>query len=154
MKKLSYILTKSSNWILAGLLSLLGFSSCETTEMYGTPHATYIIKGKVTDEAKRPIPNIQIRSPYDKGIGNYGDTLYTDTQGKFAYKRGWADASDIPLVFTDIDGEKNGGDFASDSINVSFKNIKLEGGDGSWYRGEATQEVTVILKTKKEETNN
>lgn len=47
MKKLSYILTKSSNWGLAGLLSLLGFPSCDKEEpaMYGVPQATYYIQG-------------------------------------------------------------------------------------------------------------
>lgn len=48
---------------LAGVISLLGFTSCEdpaepdgggTICMYGTPTAEYEIKGTVTDEADRP----------------------------------------------------------------------------------------------------
>ena len=42
---------KGFNWILAGLLSLLGFSvtSCGATDEYGSPYAEYELKGKVID---------------------------------------------------------------------------------------------------------
>ena len=40
MKKLNRKLIRGTNWALAGLLSLLGFSSCgNPVEEYGSPHA-------------------------------------------------------------------------------------------------------------------
>ena len=57
MKTLHYRWNRSLNWILTTLLGFLGFSSCEDNGddpgniicMYGTPTASYTIKGKVTD---------------------------------------------------------------------------------------------------------
>lgn len=81
MKKISTSILKSANWLLTGLLALLGFSSCDqvSTDMYGTPHSKFTIKGKVTNESNSPIPQIQIRSPYGEDIP-HADTLYTDSK--------------------------------------------------------------------------
>jgi putative lipoprotein (rSAM/lipoprotein system) len=152
MKKLSYILAKGSNYVLAGLLALLGFSACkDNSVMYGVPHGDYIIKGKVTDEAHRPIANIQIQSLHPEGNLTHADTLYSNSQGEFGYKEERI-GNDIPLVFTDIDGEANGGHFATDTLNISFKDVEFKGGD-DWYMGEGEKEITVVLKKKTEGTN-
>lgn len=53
MKTLHYRWNRSLNWILTTLLGFLGFSSCEDNGddpgniicMYGTPTASYTIKG-------------------------------------------------------------------------------------------------------------
>lgn len=60
-------------------------------------------------------------------------------------------SDNIPLLLTDIDGEQNGGSYAPDSVSVSFKDVDVTGGDGGWYLGEATKEITIVLKEKKEE---
>ena len=153
MKKISTSLLKSANWLLTGLLALLGFSSCDqvSTDMYGTPHSKFTIKGKVTNESNSPIPQIQIRSPYGEDIP-HADTLYTDSKGEFNYSfNGFFRSDNIPLLLTDIDGEQNGGSYAPDSVSVSFKDVDVTGGDGGWYLGEATKEITIVLKEKKEE---
>ena len=53
---------KGFNWILAGLLSLLGFSvtSCGATDEYGSPYAEYELKGKVTNMNGDPIQGIEL----------------------------------------------------------------------------------------------
>ncbi|MBC8603356.1 radical SAM-associated putative lipoprotein [Parabacteroides acidifaciens] len=155
MKKVSTSLLKSINWLLGGILALLGFSACNRIEydMYGCPHSNYTIKGQVTNETNIPIPGIRICSPYGEDIP-YADTLYTNNKGEFSYTfDGFSRRNEIPLLLTDIDGEENGGNFAPDSVSVSFKGAELTGGDGSWYLGEATKEVTIVLKKKKEENN-
>ena len=67
------------------------FSGCELLPEnedpvceYGMPHADYVIKGVVTDEeTSNPIQNIRvIRQIYQE----YGDTLYTDSEGKYAFE--------------------------------------------------------------------
>ena len=45
---------------------------------------------------------------------------------------------------TDIDKDKNGGQFAADTSFVSFKNAVYENGSG-WYEGKAKQEVTITM---------
>ena len=67
MKTLHYRWNRSLNWILTTLLGFLGFSSCEDNGddpgniicMYGTPTASYTIKGKVTDQAGQALSDIQ-----------------------------------------------------------------------------------------------
>lgn len=149
MKKLSKTILKLINGILAVFLGLLGFSSCEkmSPDMYGCPHADYIIKGKVLNKTDKPIPGIEVCSPLYEGRA---DTLYTDKNGEFTYRRESLPDKEIPLFFSDIDGDANGGNFAPDSTNVSFKGVKLEGGDGDWYEGKAEKEVTIKLKEKNE----
>lgn len=153
MKKISTSLLKGCNWLLGGLLMLFGFPGCDRihTDMYGTPHSKYTIKGKVTNESNVPIPKIQICSPYGENV-SYADTLYTDGKGEFSYTfDGFFREDNIPLLLSDIDGEANGGNFAPDSVSVSFKDVEVTGGDGGWYLGEATKNVAIVLKEKKEE---
>lgn len=141
------------NGILSALLALLGFPSCSGGgyEMYGTPYAEFTIKGKVVDKTDRPIPKIQIRSPYGYAP-EYADTLYTDNKGEFVYTTNALREKDaIPLLFADIDGKDNGGDFAPDSLSVPFKSTDFKGSDGEWNLGKATKEVKVVLKEKEKD---
>ena len=52
MKRLNRAYIKGTNWALSGLLSLLGFSCDNGGGMaeYGTPMATYTVKGKVVTD--------------------------------------------------------------------------------------------------------
>jgi len=84
------------NWVLAGLLTLLGFSCSDSdddeggqVEEYGCPHANYEIKGKVVNRQNNPIPNIQIAisdSVPDRQMPS--DTIYTDAKGEFLWETG------------------------------------------------------------------
>ncbi|WP_297906911.1 radical SAM-associated putative lipoprotein [uncultured Parabacteroides sp.] len=154
MKRMHLKLLKKANYILASLLMLLGFScsneegggSCE----YGTPYANFQIKGKVVDTNENPIPNAQIRiNQNDADVYSYGwlhtDTIKTDANGEFEWKK-----SDFPilryrLITEDIDDEKNGGQFASDTTQVTFGSEEFTGGD-NWYAGSASKEIKITLK--------
>ena len=70
MKKVKNVWLRCSAWLLNSILLLLGFSSCDSngSEMYGTPYATYSLKGKVVDAQKQPIPDIEVKIK----IGNCG----------------------------------------------------------------------------------
>ena len=65
MKNPNHKLLKVANWLLGGILALLGFSACndekELPLMYGTPHANFTIKGKVVNDESMPIPDIEIK---------------------------------------------------------------------------------------------
>ena len=124
------------NAVLTALLSMLGFScSLDEPEEYGTPveygapHADYILKGTVTDEAGTPIQGIK-------------------TSLKEVYKDEGHIYEHIKLIVEDIDGEANGGDFLSDTLDIDYdKAVKTEEGDHHWYTGKF--EITTDVKLKK-----
>lgn len=144
---------KRINWLLAGLLTLLGFGQMGCDKMYpveyGTPHATYALKGKVVDEQDRPIPRIQVQIQSRDGLRDpfaYApvDTVYTDAQGNFAWEVDFMSPV-FQVTSDDTDEEAGGGWFASDTLEVDFSGEKLTGGEG-WYEGRAEKEVKIILK--------
>ena len=72
------------------------------------------------------------------------DTIYTDAKGEFLWETGEFPGATFKLITTDIDKDKNGGQFAADTSFVSFKNAVYENGSG-WYEGKAKQEVTITM---------
>lgn len=152
MKKLREFFKKNYAAVVAAVLGLLGFSvaSCdavitnEPTNEYGCPHADFVISGRVTaTENSTAIEGIQVVSE------NYRDTVYTDENGVYHI----SDQSVFPpdsvsIIFTDIDGESNGGEFSSKTETVRFQRSDFKGGDGSWYKGKAEKELNVELKKK------
>ena len=153
-------LIKSTNWILAGILSLLGFVGCEGTLEYGTPSANYTVKGMVVDKTTgKPIAGIQVSIPrvnhHQRQTSSFipdqpvitsevHDTLYTKENGHFEYKYAGIqtnDSTNIIIQFEDITEIKR---YKTDSTKVTFFQSDLKGGSG-WYQGGATKEIEVKL---------
>ena len=153
------------NTVLTALLSMLGFgcSSEEPMDMYGppveygVPHADYILKGTVTDETGTAVQGIKTSlkevHKYDTGTYTYGiDSIQTNESGnyqlQFAKESSFYKES-IKLIVEDIDGEANGGEFLSDTIDIDYnKAVKVRKGDREgWYEG--TYEVVTDIKLKK-----
>lgn len=156
MSRVHRLFLTGTNKLLAGLLTLLGFSvtSCEPTDEYGSPYATYEIKGKVVNEEGTAIPDIQVVISAPNVYGEedmfaYRDTLSTDKQGQFEIQKG-LEAFGEDLTFKikaeDIDGEANGGSFEETTTEVTFKNEDLKGKSGNWNLGKAEKEVTLTMK--------
>jgi len=152
---------KGTNWALAGILSLLGFTtnSCEKEGVveYGAPHANYILKGKVTNEAGQPIPDIQIDIREEYSYNYYESeyeevaTIQSDREGKFEHKvhSGFTQGQ-YQLILTDIDGEKNGL-YQKDSLQVKFeKEDQIEKGS-RWFEGTFEKEIPIIMKEETED---
>lgn len=133
---------------------MLGFSLAACDKMgpceYGVPHADYEIKGKVVDRQNAPIPNIQIAISDSVPDWEWPcATINTDTNGEFLWETSGAfPGTTFKLVAKDMDGNDNGGLFATDSTYVSFKYAKHENGD-TWYVGKAKQEVTIVMDEQK-----
>lgn len=150
MNKTNHFFLSFTNKILAGLLSLLGFSLAACDKMgsaeYGSPHADYEIKGKVVNNQGSPIPDIQIEvsDSIPESGWMYRDTIYTDANGQFEWKRGEFPRMTFQLISRDIDEEENGGQFVPKTTFVSFKNADYRGG-GTWYEGVATLETEITL---------
>ena len=147
---------KGFNWILAGLLSLLGFSvtSCGATDEYGSPYAEYELKGKVTNMNGDPIQGIELNygGIYNNVLfSSYISEMYkspqTQKDGSYDIKFEDSPMGIVRIIAKDIDGPENGS-FETDSIDV-----KIEGFEGSksWFRGKAEVNIPDIkLKEKKE----
>lgn len=151
MKKVKNVWLRCSAWLLNSILLLLGFSSCDSneSEMYGTPYATYSLKGKVVDAQKQPIPDIEVKIKIGRG-GDYHSQiapLKTNASGEFAFKENLTIDGKFRLVSRDVDGTANGS-FKSDSIEITMD--KPSGGDGSWFQGSASKEDIVITLQKDE----
>lgn len=129
-------------------MSLLGFGSsltflgCEfiSPAEYGTPHATFKVNGKITDQNNVGIENIKVSMEYD--------TSFTDKDGEYNLETSSFPTRDtFRLTFVDIDGNNNGSYYNADTL-ISFENIEYENGDDSWYAGEKTKEIIIKLQEK------
>ena len=150
MKKVKNVWLRCSAWLLNSILLLLGFSSCDSngSEMYGTPYATYSLKGKVVDAQKQPIPDIEVKIKIGNGGVYYSPiaSLKTNSSGEFSFKENLTAEGKFRLVARDADGAANGS-FKSDSIDITTD--KPSGGDG-WFRGTTSKEDIVITLQKDE----
>ena len=144
MKRLIYI-----------LLGLLGFTSCElfAPVEYGCPNVSFSLKARVVDEAGVPIQGIEVRTErgghfeYNTGFSDYQG--YIDANGTFR-----PGTQHGKVQFIDIDGEANGGEFETLTVDVDNAS-QTEEGSGHWYEGAYTADlgtVTMKLKEQSEET--
>ena len=171
MKKFNRKFIKGTNWALAGLMSFLGFSSCENEDdfgggmvEYGTPHASYVVSGKVTDMEGKALTGIRVAivsvdhcQPARPGFipdqpvitQELRDTLLTNNGGAFTYPYSGfpTDTVKIKMKFDDVNNT-----FESDSAIVSFPHSDLNGGE-RWYEGEAKKSINIKLKKSNKEFN-
>ena len=149
---------KLINWLCATIISLLGFSACKAEKEilyeYGSPYADYKYMGTITDEDGNPIQGIKATLVGSSNIisGREIAVLTTDKDGKFESEYYNETNTHITKIeFTDIDGELNGGEFASASINPSeMESTKVKENDthDKWYRGQFERKANVKLYPK------
>lgn len=146
-------------WLFVTILSVLGFSACggddddgpsSTPSAYGTPTATYIYRGTVTDEEGNPIKDIDVVfHGIVEGSMNASLVIKTDKNGVF--RTGYLNTSRTSVKtidFVDRDGEANGGDFESLTLEVKdLESKKISEGSG-WYQGEFEVQANVQLEKK------
>ena len=138
------------NAVLTALLAMLGYESCSSDSVveYGTPNADFQIKGQVTYEGGIPIPGIRVRAPYSYIDGSDGQSVLTDENGLFELDE-FHSMLYGKLYVEDIDGEDNGGEFQSDTINVwDLPKKEVEKGSG-WYEGKFEVNANIRLEKKK-----
>jgi putative lipoprotein (rSAM/lipoprotein system) len=140
---------KGANWILVGILSMLGFSGCHKEqyrlEEYGSPYATFSFHGKVTNKTGNPVKDIKIEVTH-QGYPVMNPML-TDDLGGYSMTVSTFHDENFQLIVSDIDGEANGS-YKNDTIQVTItKDDYYEQGEG-WNRGSAAKKVDVLLKDK------
>jgi putative lipoprotein (rSAM/lipoprotein system) len=141
---------KTANWILAGILSILGFSGCHKEKLaveYGSPYASFLFHGTVTDEAGKPVKDIKVEIGWEKHPITENPVL-TNTSGQYSVLFMSPPFEDFQVIVVDIDGETNGS-FRNDTIPVKVSdNDYYELGEGNWDHGSASKEVDIVLKEK------
>ena len=148
--------------LLRYILVLLGFSStlaacdgCGRAE-YGSPHADFAVKGKVTAaETGDPVKGIKVTLENTDNIYYWNDSsqleAYTDDQGNYAISASAHSAIGIHTIKTeDVDGEANGGYFAPATETVAVKKEDMKGKSGNWYAGKDRKEVNITLDISSE----
>lgn len=157
--KIKYL--KLKNWLLVTLGGLLGITlaGCEEQIMtceYGTPEATYHVKGTVTNAKGQPIKGIGV-APWKEWdstgdsvrVAGYLDT--TDVDGRYNITCDYHfPRTDISLELNDIDGVENG-NYQDTIVTIKTDAIPLVGADDHWYEGEGIviQDITMREKTNK-----
>lgn len=146
MKKISIRVQSLLGSLLAGAISLLGFSSCGDEEiMYGTPTGYYEIKGTVKTEAGSSVEGAQVimRTLDGKNAHTYPqDIVTTDSKGEYLLKTsGWPNPN-IRIVCQPQDNT-----LEADSVDMS---VSFKDADGMWNRGTARETVDFTLKFKQE----
>ena len=139
--KISKAFIKTSNWILATLLTLLGFSNCEPQMEYGVPNADYSVKGTVVDKVSaKPIKGIRVGfSSAPQIMLMYGvmptpyrtfNSVSTDDKGNYDltqhFSIGTFADDKFPIYVQDIDGAENGL-YRDTLLRVSFENAVRTG---------------------------
>ena len=139
------------------LLALLGFGAgaCDNdwgdvVAEYGCPHMNFSLKARVIDEAGKPIEGIEVQTRN----GDFYMDNFSDAEGNIDLNVSMWPDTNIDLVFTDVDGAENGGEFETLNLNIADKVEQVAEGSGSWYEGGYKADlgdVTMTLKAKSEE---
>ena len=166
MKKLNRKLIRVTNWALAGLLSLLGFTGCgkddngggEISVEYGAPSANFKVLGRVTNEQGQPLGGMRVvasevtavwgKGPEQCYSGLLRDTVYTASDGSFVREYSLFPADSV-YIHMKIEDSAEPSVYDSDSVTVGFAKGDLKGSTKHWYRGAAEKKVNVTLKRKK-----
>ena len=132
------------SWLCSAVIALLGFAGCSDdpssmADEYGVPNADYKYMGTITDEEGNPIQGIKAVI-IDGKVNTPGRELIaytTDKDGKFESDFiNISTSSDIRIDFKDIDGELNGGEFATTSVEAKdMETTKVGESKGSWNKG-------------------
>lgn len=139
------------------LFVLLGFGAvaCDNGSMddvvaeYGCPHINFSLKARVVDEAGNPIAGIEVQT---KENDFYADN-YSDAEGNIDLNVSMWPDTNIDLVFTDVDGAENGGEFEALELNIADKVEQVKEGSGSWYEGGYKADLGDVVMTLKTESD-
>lgn len=144
---------RSVNSMIALLITFLGFTiSCAETPEYGTPHADFIINGKVTsvtdgEPIREIIVEMRLIDERDPSQSRLMSTGFTYLSGYYVSSQANPDDQTFRLRFIDTDGPQNG-EYETLDTTVVFKDPKFAKGDDSWYRGFVGKELNIQLKPK------
>lgn len=139
------VMKKLLNFILA----ILGFAGCNTVgfgyDEYGTPYASFEVKGIVTD-GQKPIKDVKVSLEIQPkhGVDYLPNEKTTDGQGQFDFTVSTNGSNEYiyTLVANDLNGK-----YENDTIIDTVRHSDYEGMD-EWYKGLAVKTANFELKEK------
>ena len=174
MKVFKRKVIKGTNWALAGLLTLMGYSCSKDVDIfgedgiikkidnsepearveYGSPRASYKVMGTVTDEAGQALEGIRVIVPelnnctkiFDSNryCEERHDTLLTDQQGAYKYDVPYWSPTDSLQIKFQVEDPEEKFETLNDSVKFSMSD--LEPGGGAWTVGTASKVKDFVLK--------
>ena len=124
-------------------LALLTLVGCEEKH---EPYYVLTVVGTVVDEAGEPIQGIHA---YPEGGDFGGRDRYTDYLGKFGGHAHLAPRNQWTMIFEDVDGDYNGGEYEMLTVDISQKVTAPIAPDEWGYSGSGYVELgTIVLKKK------
>ena len=164
MKMTDQIYLKGKFLLIGGIICLLGgFNSCSLGEndleeaayaQYGREGALFSVKGEVVTPNNQPLENILVEIPNDINDPQpyqKVEVRYTNKKGVFEWERkALAKDQTFRFIIKDIDGDKNGGHFKNDTVDVKFslKQLAESGGNGIWEYGSVSENIKIKLSRK------
>ncbi len=119
-----------------------GTTNLNQTLIMDKPPRTAVIYARVNSENDRQDTTRQITD-----LPGYAARLFTDANGTYQLIREVFDGPEsVTVIFEDVDGEENGGEFASAEVSPEVK--QTEKGDNDWYGGAFEARADVQLKKK------
>lgn len=137
--------------LIYALMALLGFGmvGCEGEDRaapeYGCPYVNFNLKARVVDEAGEPIPGIEVRLNND-----WGKLAESDNLGEIDALGSTFPGNQYEIIFKDVDGAENGGEFETLVLDITDKVEQTAEGEGSWYAGDYKAELGDVTLTRKE----
>lgn len=135
------------NQVLALCLSALGLAGCTSPVQceYGTPYATFVAEGNVTNETNEGVEGVKIVVREYDAMPIEESYISTKTAADGTYRT--SDGTTIfPVDSVWIHAIDNTGTYADDSAKVKVNYVTK--GDGHWYRGEAEAKADFVLRNK------
>ena len=179
MKVFKRKVIKGTNWALAGLLTLMGYSCTKDVDIfddnglikrhdnpdpemrveYGSPHASYKVLGTVRDEDGQALEGIRVIVPelnnctkifeYNRNRIERHDTLVTDQQGAYNYEVPYWSPTDSLQIKFQVEDPTEKFETLNDSVKFSMS--ELEPAEGTWLVGTASKVKDFVLKQKGDE---
>ena len=132
--------------IIFGILAVAAFAFIGCDKQKNDPYYVLSVVGTVVDEAGEPIQGIHA---YPEGGDFEGRDGYTDYLGKFGGHAYLAPRKQWTMIFEDVDGDYNGGEYERLTIDISQKVTAPIAPDEWGYSGSGYVELgTIVLKKK------
>lgn len=143
-------------YVCGAIITLLGFSGCNHNdephygpEMYGTPYATFEVKGTVTDENDQPVADAVVR------VSDSEDTITEDNSDWVFFAKGVTDQNGYYCITGREFGPKairieclpDDPNLEPQTLIVDVKYDKTDDNDG-WHWGHASLTVDFKLKSR------
>ena len=129
--------------ILLFVFAAVALGSC-SKEQAGDPFMLFEVHGKVMDVDGNPLEGIHV-------ISGQADVQTTNLNGDFTFFGRAVPSDHVLLTFEDKDGDRNGGEFVKQTVEISL--VEKTPGSGNYKGTFFAGDVEVVMVNKNMEMN-